>query len=309
MTSISDRLVEIKDSIPVEFARKTRGLDELSRYKATELRLLLLYILPIVLCEGNFPEEIRDHFLLLHCAIRMLSNPDLVQNIDNIEWARKRLIDFVSSCSSLYGDQFISSNIHNLIHLADEVIRFGALLIFSCFPFENRLQKLVKLVRPCRNPLPQLANRLLEMRGNPCRATNNRDGHQFELFKEHCHGPMVPRLHGVQFEEMALSGHRYSISPPSNCAILNTGEHIVIENFVMLDNREVFLIGRKFLNVENMYDYPMPSKDLGMCVASNLSDHFGFWNIKLIKFKAIKTRFKDASQLEKFAIVSLLHFD
>ena len=97
--------------------------------------------------------------------------------------------------------------------------------------------------------------------------------------------------------------------PPSNCAILNTGEHIVIENFVMLDNREVFLIGRKFLNVENMYDYPMPSKDLGMCVASNLSDHLGFWNIKLIKCKAIKTRFKDASQLEKCAIVSLLHFD
>ena len=107
MDYISNRLVEIKDSIPCEFARKTRSLDELSRFKATELRLLLLYILPIVLSEGEFPKELYHHFLLLHCAIRSLSCPELVKNIDNIEYARRRIIYFVKQCSELYGDQFI----------------------------------------------------------------------------------------------------------------------------------------------------------------------------------------------------------
>lgn len=214
MDYISNRLVEIKDSIPCEFARKTRSLDELSRFKATELRLLLLYILPIVLSEGEFPKELYHHFLLLHCAIRSLSCPELVKNIDNIEYARRRIIYFVKQCSELYGDQFISSNIHNLIHLPDAVIQFGALMIFSCFPFEDFLNKLTGLVRPCRNPLPQLADRILEIRANPFLSKINEANPRFDLIKEHCHGPMISRLNGVQFERMVKGSLKLNIPPP-----------------------------------------------------------------------------------------------
>ena len=46
---ISQILVKIRGLITQEFSRKTRSLDELSRFKTTELRLLLLYVLPVVL--------------------------------------------------------------------------------------------------------------------------------------------------------------------------------------------------------------------------------------------------------------------
>lgn len=57
--------------IPSDFARKTRSLEELERWKATELRLFLLYIGPVVL-QNYLPQNYLLHFNSLHCAIRIL---------------------------------------------------------------------------------------------------------------------------------------------------------------------------------------------------------------------------------------------
>jgi hypothetical protein len=72
MNLISKILVNIESLVSVEFSRKTRTLNELSRFKATEFRLLLLYILPVVL-KNRLPDEVNQHFILLHVAIRILS--------------------------------------------------------------------------------------------------------------------------------------------------------------------------------------------------------------------------------------------
>lgn len=45
---ISTLLIRLKSSIPVEFVRKPRKLDFLKLWKATEFRLLLLYVGPLV---------------------------------------------------------------------------------------------------------------------------------------------------------------------------------------------------------------------------------------------------------------------
>lgn len=301
----------MKGDIPVEFARKTRKLAELSRFKATELRLLLLYILPVALAEGDFPPEIHLHFLLLHCAIRCLSVPSLVSHIDNIEFARARLIDFVKGCTTVYGAQFISVNIHNLIHISDEVIKFGALLIFSCFPFENHLQKLIKLVRRCKDPLPQLAKRILEMRSNPCRPPNGSQN-DLDLKKPHSRGPIIPHLvRGNQFGAVKTPEFLFTVSHPNNCAILNTGEPILIKNFVKNAKNEIFVLGHKFLDLDNLYDYPLSSRKLGISVSSNLNRQLQSWNWKAIQSKAIKIkmRFINRPQVCKHAIISLLHHD
>lgn len=72
INEISRLLVAIEELIPVEFSRKTRTLDELSRFKATEFRLLLLYVLPLIL-KNRLPDVVYNHFLLLHVAIRIFS--------------------------------------------------------------------------------------------------------------------------------------------------------------------------------------------------------------------------------------------
>ena len=81
ITSVSNTLNQIKNCIPSEFSRKTRGLNKLPRFKATELRLLLLYVLPVLVI--NLPEEIYNQFLLLYCAIRILCSPHFVSRHDH----------------------------------------------------------------------------------------------------------------------------------------------------------------------------------------------------------------------------------
>lgn len=131
MTNVSNILVAAASFIPSEFSRKTRCLEDLSRFKATELRLLLLYVLPVVLI--GMPEEIYKHFLLLHSAMRILACPESVKNRDFVEYSKSLLCIFVENCETIYGDAFISFNVHNLIHLPDEAMRFGPIDYFSCF--------------------------------------------------------------------------------------------------------------------------------------------------------------------------------
>jgi len=70
INEISQNLCNISSWIPSDFVRKTRGLEELERWKATELRLFLLYIGPVVL-QNYLPENYIVHFNCLNCAIRI----------------------------------------------------------------------------------------------------------------------------------------------------------------------------------------------------------------------------------------------
>lgn len=80
---ISRRITEFKDFRSAEFARDCRSLNYLSKFKATELRQFLLYGGPVFL-NGLVSDIIYDHWLLLHTAIRLLSNFDLTPNCINV---------------------------------------------------------------------------------------------------------------------------------------------------------------------------------------------------------------------------------
>jgi len=53
---------------------------------------------------------------------------------------------FIEHYIKIYGINSISSNIHNLCHLVDEVKDFGDLSTFNAYSFENSLQKIKKLL-------------------------------------------------------------------------------------------------------------------------------------------------------------------
>ena len=70
---------------------------------------------------------------------------------------------FVKECEAIYGPEFLSYNTHNLIHLPDDVLRFGSLPNFAAYPFENYLQVLKKMLRKCDRPLQQIVRRVTEL--------------------------------------------------------------------------------------------------------------------------------------------------
>ncbi len=82
------------------------------------------------------------------------------------DYAKELLILFVSQCKDYYGVKFVSYNVHNFVHLADDVLNFGPLDAFSAFPFENHLQSIKKLIRKHDKPLPQIVRRIQEIEQN-----------------------------------------------------------------------------------------------------------------------------------------------
>ncbi|CAG9773371.1 unnamed protein product [Ceutorhynchus assimilis] len=140
---ISKRLKYFASSIPSELNRKPRSLDDLLRFKATELRLILLYLGPDIFC-GVLDKNVYDHFILFHVAIRILLSPKYVDT-DWIDLAKEILTSFVDNFINLYGRDSCIYNVHSLIHLADDSSHFKTTLNeISCFPFKSFLGRFKK---------------------------------------------------------------------------------------------------------------------------------------------------------------------
>jgi hypothetical protein len=157
---LSELLINMRKFIPAEFARKPRGLKEVGRWKATEFRLFLFYTGPVALsCILAAP--LYKNFLLLFVAMFCLASPSLSR--DYCDYAKQLMISFVQHFAALYGNENIVYNVHNLIHLVDDVKLFGCIDNISGFPFENYLHTLKKLVRKPQYPVAQVVRRLSEI--------------------------------------------------------------------------------------------------------------------------------------------------
>lgn len=161
---ISDRLILLRNSVPEEFNRRPRTLWEFKFWKATEFRTFLLYAGIIVLKNlPGFPPKFYCHFLLLHTAVSILVSERHIYNPSNIEVAHEMLELFLKDFEQLYGKEHISYNVHNLLHICEDVKRFGTLGNFSAFRFENYMSSVKRMLRKGDKPLQQIAKRYAEV--------------------------------------------------------------------------------------------------------------------------------------------------
>lgn len=96
---ISQHLVSLKKNISIEFSRKPRSLEFVRKYKATEFRLILLYLEPIIF--RHLKKDIYNDFLSLHVAIRILASPNLCLQFN--DYVHQLLLHFGEGFKLLYG--------------------------------------------------------------------------------------------------------------------------------------------------------------------------------------------------------------
>ena len=168
MKSVSDGLCSLQTWVRKEFVRKPRSLVFLKQWKATEFRQFLLYSGPVVQLQiaKQFP-RVYQNFLTLHTACFILCSPEMCANVDAVLYASSLLRVFVADFAEIYGIHFVSHNVHNLIHLAQDVLKFGCLNNFSAFPFENFLQMLKKNCASQTNLSNKLPGAMKNKRGFP----------------------------------------------------------------------------------------------------------------------------------------------
>lgn len=279
---LSDSLTGLRKYIPLEFARKPRTLRDVDRWKATEFRMFLLYIGPVIL-PVYLDTNIYQNFMLLFCSIAILVSPTL----SSLHWqyADTLLKMFVTHFGQIYGKEALVYNVHSLVHLAQDVRQHGCLDNFSAFPYENHLQKLKKLVRKPERPLAQIVRRLSER--NVIRPSSINQS--VCLKKPHFVGPVPYELtsRGVkgQYSQMDCDHWTIKISTGNNTFVI-AGHICRIHNIVECRDA-IYVVYQKFSNKSAFFSYPFTSDFLNIYSVSLVSEQYFYAKVCAIAYKCV----------------------
>lgn len=186
------------------------------------------------------------------------------------DYARKLLRLFVTDFAKIYGTKFLVNNTHSLIHLADDAEKYGPLDSVSCFPFENYLGQLKKMVRRPQGPVQQIVRRVYERQLFPHMPKDVPE--DVELKQPHASGPLPTdfSMHrGVQYKMYKLKDTIVSNSSGSNCFELR-GRVAIVRNIVH-SSAETHIVYELFEPGAHFFNYPIDSTCLGICLQSKLS--------------------------------------
>ncbi|KAJ8043843.1 hypothetical protein HOLleu_11119 [Holothuria leucospilota] len=98
--------------------------------------------------------------MLLSVGMNILLNPHLCA--DHCQYAGDLLVHYVTHFCQLYGQNMLTYNVHGLVHLSHEVVKYGTLDTVSCFAFESYLGQLKRMERKPTSPLEQVIRRISE---------------------------------------------------------------------------------------------------------------------------------------------------
>ena len=144
-SKIKDVDAKLSKILPtMEIKRLSRSIeDHLKYWKASELRSSLLYYgLPTLY--GLLPDNYLNHYILFVQAIYILFKDSISET--DLKEAEKLLDSFCKSFSVLYKERFCTLNVHQLLHLVDDVRDLGLLYTHSCFMYEDKNGFVLKLM-------------------------------------------------------------------------------------------------------------------------------------------------------------------
>lgn len=243
------------------------------------------------------------HFISLHVAIRILVATNLCIKYNN--YARQLLLYFIEKYSVIYGREHITHNVHNLLHLCDDVLHNnGPLDHFSSFPYENCLQNIKKKMKCSRHPLQQIANRIQEEEiffgnlrcdnDNPVLKginTNFQTSAEFQVLNSY-----------NTFKTKSL---RLSLRDDNNCVMLKDESVVILKSIIQTKTSGLIMIGNKFASLKPFFTNPCPSTIVhSYCVKGicNTDIRFTYTDIK---HKCLKLNLN--AERNEFVVMCLLH--
>lgn len=286
INEISKLLVQLKTNIPCEISRKTRGLDQIKRWKATEYRTFILYVGAIV-TKNIISVDHWQHFLNLNLAMTILLSPDFSDFIND---AIKLIDSFVENFGHLYGSHLMSHNIHGLIHLCDDYINFGPLDYCSTFPFENYMSSLKRMIRKPHKPLEQVVNRYNEIASLDLNEnTIHNQNKKYSLSGLHNKGPLLieNNQNCSQFTTLKLSCFTIKTHIEADSYLITKDNRIIkVVNIINNnENENLIILCRQFKEVLPLFRNPIESRKLDMYVVSNLTTELNVYFMKDINKK------------------------
>lgn len=301
---LTAKLLSIRHHITNDFARKPQNIEFLSKWKATELRQFLLYTCPVIIKDILHPQVV-DHIMTLHVAVRILCNKSLLQKYS--DYAQALLQHFIDTFIILYGKQFVSHNVHGLLHIVNDAKLLGTLDEFSAFPFENKLRLLKRQLRKSDRPLQQLHRRYIEESNNIINPVDPLLVNEYT--KKHSDGPVIDNSDvDKQYRKAKIKNICVQITSPDNYYLLNNKSIIVVSNIVFDKVLECMtVLGKKYLKYTDIYKTPCNSSIIDCWIVEDLECDLESWPILEIKYKCLALPIYAGSN--KLAVFPILHGD
>lgn len=282
LSKLQDALDTVHKSLPQGF-NKPNSIVNYVKWKAHDFRQFLLYSGPVVL-QGILDDQCYKNFLLLSIAIRILVCPSLCRIEEMVNYAENLLRLFVREYRSIYGRRFVTHNIHLVIHLPNDVRKYGSLDVFGAYRFENHIGKLRQLLRKGEKPLQQIDRRIQEMK--------------------YLNVEVPKKIEGVAFQD--ISNHY--VNDSSTISIFRRNSAKIKDSYVLTKNNEIvrafsfavdelkgnFLLGKKCNILRNLFENPTPSSNFNIGLFEEVSsDHVNleWWPFDIIKSKICKVEF------------------
>lgn len=246
----------------------------------------------MVILKDFVPMDEYELFLKLVCAVTICSTKTYAPYLP---LARELFIEYINGYIDIYGLDSVTSNIHNLSHVVDDVEYLGDLSTISAYKFENSLHLIKLLLKQCNRPLEQLVRRL-----------NERSLQEFSS----CNKTFIPQLtrQFVNDNEIRFGQIEYEI----NIALRNN----VKDKWVLLDNNDIlcfefaikkdneyFIHGKKLNVTEIFFTKPFNSKYLNICSSCGNRSTL----VHSVPIKMIKAKLFCIPCGEKFVFIPLIH--
>lgn len=253
---MSLNLLSLGPYIPSDFARRPRSLRHLSMWKATEARLFCLYLAPVVL-KPFVKENFYILFMTFTLLLRIISHPTLVHVYH--DYCNVLVRTFLTQFSEVFGTQYLTYNIHSLVHLVEDCKDRGVVDNFSCFRYESFLFRLKRFIRSANLPLQQIINRISEIgptlsviktdSSEMCKYEKELDPHEsYHLFQDKT----------VKYFLKLTLGNIILKADSSDSYVLIKDNHVLRIMYFIKTESECLVIGNEY-GTSEFNDFPLMS--------------------------------------------------
>lgn len=307
----NEMLSRANDEKPSEIHRSIRLLNCLSDWKGSEYRTFLLYVSIVVLKEFLRQDE-YEHFLKFYCAVTICSSDiyrkHVMRRNENILSLSQCLFnDYIEQYIEIYGSHSISSNVHNLAHVTDDVIRFGNLNNISTYPYENRLGMLKNKLKKCNKPLEQIARRIAEIKliieSESCSASKISNG-SFPKLKD----PQLSVGSNLNSFSTIIFENNYRLSTKKFgdkwFLIKDTAGTSIIEmtRVSRTQSSRILVFGKAILEKRNFFENPFSSSNINIYISNGKKNEELSYPLEVIACKMVCLTYQ-----REFIFIPLVH--
>ena len=211
----------------------------------------------------------------------------------------------MQSSITLYEKQFITYNVHSLLHLPQDYGNHGSLENIAAFPFESYLGLLKSSIKSGYKPFNQVANFAHQQNASALKECGNRDV-IFQLYNGKDQPAIVGRIvtstgkKSVHYRNCCKNGCQI-IRLSATDGIISWKQQVYFVVDILVGGEKAYFAGKKY-DSGDLFSHPLSSRTVGIFRLSNFERSITYIPVTIEVKKCMLLSYKNS----KVAII-LLH--